>query len=217
MSPAADPGWVVVVPVKRGEIAKSRLTEVTPEQRAALARAFPADCVEAALVTDVVCRALVITDDALAAATLTDLGAEVISDAPDAGINPALVHAQEHVRRHYGDRSLVVLSGDLPALRPDELSVALGRAASHPRSCLADHAGDGTTLLTARHGVDLQPGFGAGSRARHVSDGAVDLDPTGLSSLRRDVDTWTDLLDAVRQGVGRHTRTVLETHDLPFR
>jgi 2-phospho-L-lactate/phosphoenolpyruvate guanylyltransferase len=214
MARPADAAWVLVVPVKRGDIAKSRLTGVTARQRTDLARAFPADCTEAALACRRVDAAVVVTDDPVAADAVRALGADVIADEPDAGLNPALQHAHAHVQRRYGPRPVAVISGDLPALRAAELDTALARASGFARAFVHDHAGTGTTLLTAAPGVDLDPRFGHGSRQRHARSGAHELDPRGLDGLRRDVDTWADLVDACRLGVGRHTTAVMRRHRL---
>lgn len=216
MSLSPEPAWVVVVPVKRGDIAKSRLVGLTARQRTDLARAFPADCAVAALGSEQVRTVVTITDDPVASAALQGLGAQVIPDEPDAGLNPALRHAHAYVRAAYGDPAVAVLSGDLPALRSSELSTALSRAHAYPRAFLRDHAGDGTTLLTAGPGADLDPRFGRGSGRHHRDGGAVELEPDGLVSVRRDVDTPADLEDAVVLGVGRHTRAVLQRHRLSF-
>jgi 2-phospho-L-lactate guanylyltransferase len=214
MTRATASAWVVLVPVKRAGIAKSRLTGITPRQRLELARAFPADCVEAALSAPAVRDVVAITDDEVAARTFAGLGARVIADEPDAGLNPALEHAADYVHRHFDDPPVAVLSGDLPALRHHEVDTALDRARGSTRAFLADCAGEGTTLLAAPSGVVLEPHFGAGSRQRHLSSGAREIDPHGLDSVRRDVDTPADLQDALLLGVGRHTRAVLERHGL---
>jgi 2-phospho-L-lactate/phosphoenolpyruvate guanylyltransferase len=214
MGPSTDASWVVVVPVKRADVAKSRLSGVTPGQRVELARAFPADCAAAAIACDRVGAVVVVTDDTVAAATVQGLGATVIPDTPDAGLNAALEHARSYVRDRFGDRPVVVLSGDLPSLRPEELSRALALAQGSARAFLSDHAGEGTTLLAAAPGTDLDPRFGTASRRRHLDSGADELDPEGLQSVRRDVDTWSDLEDAVHLGVGRHTQEVLRRHQL---
>lgn len=217
MTHSTEPAWVVVVPVKRADIAKSRLAGVTAGQRAELARAFPADCAEAVLACDRVAAVVVVTDDTAAAATLRGLGATVIPDEPDAGLNAALQHARCYVRERYGDPPVVAVSGDLPSLRTSELSAALERARRFDRAFLPDRAGDGTTLLTAGPGIELDPRFGPASRQHHRASGADELDPTGLDSVRRDVDTWGDLQDAVHLGVGRHTGAVLQRHRIGVR
>jgi 2-phospho-L-lactate guanylyltransferase len=214
MTAPTNAAWVVVVPVKRAAIAKSRLTGVTDDQRIELARAFPADCVAAALACEEVRAVVAVTDDEVAAEQLRGLGAQVIPDEPDAGLNPALRHAQAFVRSAYGDPAVAVLSGDLPALRAAELATALKHAQQHDRAYLADAAGDGTTLLTATAGVELRPRFGVGSSNEHLSTGAHRLPDGGLDSARRDVDTPEDLRAAVRLGVGPHTADVLARHRL---
>lgn len=212
MARATERPWVAVVPVKRAGIAKSRLTGVTAQQRTELARAFPADCAEAALATPNVATVVMVTDDEPARAMLLELGAEVIPDEPDAGLNPALEYAREYVQERYGGHPVAVLSGDLPAITADELATALRRADDVPRAFLTDQAGDGTTLLTAQPGVELCPRFGTASRRQHLVTGAHELDPTGLPTVRRDVDTLDDLRAAHGLGVGRHTAAVLERH-----
>ena len=99
--------------------------------------------------------------------------------------------------------NIAVLQGDLPALRPDELSAALLAAARHRRSFVADRQGTGTSALFA-FGVPLDPRFGAGSASRHRLSGAVELRGTwpGLSC---DIDTPDDLAQAQLLGLGPAT------------
>lgn len=214
MSPAAQrpsvAPSVVVVPVKRGQIAKSRLAATAGRHRADLARAFAADCVVAALRCRAVTSVVAVTDDAAARVALLGLGADVVPDRPDAGLNPALEHGADWARARYRGCRVTVLSADLPALRSDDLTLALQEARRWPRAFVADAAGTGTTLLTAAPDAPLQARFGLASRAAHRAGGAVELDSIAVPSLRRDVDTDVDLRDAVRLGVGAHTAAVLD-------
>ena len=57
------------------------------------------------------------------------------------------------------------LAADLPALRPGELDRALRAAAHWPEAFVADAAGTGTTLYTARPGTPFRPRFGPGRPA----------------------------------------------------
>ena len=194
--------WGVVVPVKRLELAKSRLAAFGDDARQELALAFAADVVETALG---VARVLVVTDDPRAAAMLAGLGAEVAPDDPDAGLNPALVHGAELLREGPDPLGVATLSADLPALRRDDLREVLG-AVGTGRAFVADLDGEGTTLLAAGAGAELLPAFGPASRAAHLASGATPL--VAGRALRCDVDTPTDLLTALALGVGRHTRAV---------
>jgi 2-phospho-L-lactate/phosphoenolpyruvate guanylyltransferase len=192
--------WCLVVPVKRLALAKTRLASVAGPHRADLALAFALDTVDAALGCDLV-RAVV-------ARALAALGASVVADEPDAGLNPALVHGAMVARAAHPGCGVGALSADLPALRPGELAAALHEAAGHDVSFVPDAGGDGTTLLLARHGVAFQPQFGAGSARRHAEAGAVELSDD-LPSLRRDVDTERDLAVAAALGLGPRSRSVV--------
>ncbi|MCW2585435.1 MAG: hypothetical protein JWN55_951, partial [Frankiales bacterium] len=76
--------WGVVVPVKRLSLAKTRLAAYGDDRRRALALAFAADVVLAAAT---VAEVLVVTDDEQAGPLLAALGARVVPDDPDAGLN----------------------------------------------------------------------------------------------------------------------------------
>ena len=170
--------------------------------------ADPADVVEAALRCSVVERVLVVSDDPRATRLLRELGATVVADAPDAGLNPALRHGAELLRVEHPGRGVATVSADLPSLRPEDLAAALVQVPAGGRGFVADADGRGTTLLAAGPGVDLDPHFGRDSARRHEESGARAL-RAAVVTLRHDVDTEADLREAVALGVGRHTRTAL--------
>lgn len=199
-------GWSLVVPLKPLAQAKSRLAAAAGAARPALALAFALDTVAAALDCGLVADVTVVTDDPTAGARLAGLGAFVVADVPAAGLNAALRYGAERVRERGAAGGVAALNGDLPALRPAELSLVLAAAAQAPeRAFLADAAGVGTTLLAAAPGIDLAPAFGGASRARHLASGAREITLTGVPSVRRDVDTPEDLREALALGVGPRT------------
>ncbi len=200
--------WSLVVPAKRLEAAKTRLTPLTGGGRAGgvhaeLVLALLADTVAAARACPAVDDVVVVTDDARAAATVRALGARTVPDEPDGGLNPALAHGA----RAAASPAVAALSSDLPALRPAELAAALAAAAAAPRGFVADAAGTGTTLLTAA-GVPLDPRFGRDSAAAHAASGARAL-AGDWPGLRRDVDTPADLREATGLGLGTATAALL--------
>jgi 2-phospho-L-lactate guanylyltransferase len=198
-----------VVPVKRLTTAKTRLTSATGQARERLALAFCLDTVEAAMACPRVIDVVVVTDDDTAAAALAGLGATVVGDEPDDGLNPALVHGAAAALRLHPTAAIAALSADLPSLRPRELTVALDAGLRNPVSVVRDVAGDGTTLLLAAPGSRLEPQFGHGSGDRHVSVGAIDISTYDIASLRRDVDTDEDLREAIALGIGRRSAEVV--------
>lgn len=196
--------WTLLVPVKRLDIAKTRLA-LDSVQRSELALAMALDTVSAALDAELVAEVVVITDDARATRALSDVGARVVTDAPDAGLNPALVHGSQlatHSR-------VAALSSDLPGLQPSELDDVLREALNHAVCVVGDTAGIGTTLLAAARVAEFSPAFGIDSRSAHVRAGAVDLTDSAGESVRHDVDTIDALREAVRRGVGPRTHETI--------
>jgi 2-phospho-L-lactate/phosphoenolpyruvate guanylyltransferase len=200
--------WDLVVPVKRLSRAKTRLVGPAAPHRADLALAFALDTVAAALQCGEVGDVVAVTDEPDAARHLSALGAVVVPDRPDAGLNPALRHGAETARAAHPHRGVGALSADLPALRPDELGRALARAADHDLVLVRDADSAGTTLLAAAPGRALEPQFGPGSAGLHAAAGAVDVTGTDLPGLRRDVDTVEDLLAAAALGLGPRSAAV---------
>jgi 2-phospho-L-lactate/phosphoenolpyruvate guanylyltransferase len=197
--------WSVLMPVKVLARAKSRLAGLAGPRRGDLALALACDTVTAVLGADAVARVIVITDDQVATAALTALGALVVPDEPRDGLNAALRHGAGYASARWPADGTAALSADLPALRPEQISRALRAAAAWPTAFVADAAGDGTTLYTAVPGAAFRPSFGLASRARHAAGGAVELVLDGVAGLRRDVDTPSDLRGAVTLGLGPHS------------
>ncbi len=197
--------WSVLMPVKVLSEAKSRLAALAGPRRGELALAVACDTVTAVMRTDQAARAIVITDDPVAASALRELGAQVIPDEPRDGLNAALRHGAAIAARSWPASGTAALSADLPALRPAELARALKAAAAWPNAFVADAPGDGTTLYTAAPGVAFRPAFGLASRARHAAGGAIELGLTDVPGLRRDVDTPADLRGAAELGLGTRT------------
>lgn len=173
--------WTVVVPVKHPEVGKSRLT-VPGVDRTTLARAIALDTIEAAAE---VARVIVVSADP----GLTAPGVELVLEPHASGIAAAVelgLAAAPAGRR-------AVLLGDLPGLRPDDLSLALELADAVRLGAVPDEERQGTTLVTARDG-DLPADFGVDSWRRHRSLGFVELAIPSGSTLRRDVDTADHLI-----------------------
>jgi 2-phospho-L-lactate guanylyltransferase len=204
--------WVAVVPVKPLSRAKSRLLGALPGvSHERLVLGLLRDTLVAVLDCPAVAELIVVTNEPRAADVATGLGARVAPDAPDAGLNPAFAHGAALA----GAVPVAALTGDLPALRPAELTAVLAAAAAlaAPSAALAaegrrgfvpDATGTGTTLLTAPSGTALRPRFGPGSAAAHAASGAAPL-VGPWPSLRRDVDTPDDLTEAAALGLGAHT------------
>jgi len=197
--------WTLVVPVKPGPTAKSRL-DVPGVDRTALARAIVLDTLEQVLASRRVARLLLVGGSPDAAEAWPGAPIEVVPD-PGEGLLSAiaagLAAAGDGVPR-------AVLLGDLPGLRAAELDAALRLAGSAARAFVPDAEGTGTVIATARPGMPFEPLFGEGSAARHHGAGFIELRLPARTGLRRDVDTVEQLRDlALADRLGPRTRALL--------
>lgn len=200
--------WAIVVPVKRLTAAKTRLSG-DPGVRGTLALAMAEDTVRAAVGCAVVDAVVVVTDEPAAAEAMRALGAWVVADTPDAGLNPALEHGAAEALRRAPGVGVAAIASDLPSLRADSLAVVLDAAAAHAAAVVADADGDGTTVFAARTATSFMPRFGTRSRQAHLSGGAHDVTGSARADVRRDVDTVDALRDAVALGCGPSTTAAL--------
>lgn len=194
--------WHVLVPMCALQSAKTRLAPLGHVVRRELALAMLLDTLAATAQSGV--RLHLVTADAgvIRAVAATDLPAQV-HHCPGRGLN----HDLRGAALHLSPGPAAVLLGDLPTLRPEPLADALTRARRFRSAVVADAAGTGTTLLTAKDRHMLRPAFGPDSLRRHRAAGAELLDADEV--LRRDVDVPADVWHAHELGVGRHTASVI--------
>lgn len=221
----------LVIPVKSLDEAKTRLSpDIARPARAALARAFALDTIDAALGASRVNR-IIVVGDLRGHVDEVPAGVTVVAEPEPRSLAAAVRHGIAEARRTAGDgwgrgvarsgddhddstagrshRGIAVLLGDLPALTAAALDAALEAASRHPLAFMPDADATGTTLATAAAHTRFEPAFGADSAAVHRALGFHDLShelPDARSApVRRDVDT-IDALDAALQlGVGPHT------------
>lgn len=196
----------LIIAVKRLSAAKTRLSPVFGAGvRERVVLAMLVDTINAALTVAAVRDITVVTPDQVAGYAASELGASILNDPTPAGhgdpLNNAIAVAEAAIRAD--SPNIVVLQGDLPALRPSELAETIAMARSHARSFVSDRHGTGTSALFA-FGTALDPRFGTDSAARHAHSGAVEL-AGAWPGLRCDIDTPADLSTALDLGVGPAT------------
>lgn len=200
--------WTVIVPIKGGPEAKSRLDPPPGVSRADLAAAIAADTVAAVACASAVGRVVVVCgDDAWARrALLADRSVRgrrapvrVVAEGQGAGLNGAIEDAARGLTG-----PLAVILGDLPAARPADVDAVLGACIGD--GFVADASGTGTTMLLSRSGR-LAPRFGAESASRHAAQGASRL--SANPRLVQDVDTAADLAAAALLGLGANCAALL--------
>lgn len=205
--------WTVVIPFKGGSLAKSRLglkhgehSPVDADRRSRLALAFLTDTVVATLAAPSVHHVIVVSSDPAVAAALPDVS--TIAD-PGKGLNAAISAGIHSGLGTTPNAPVAVLTGDLPSLTTDDVEAALQLAQNHSLGVVADHIGVGTTMITSHSGVELIPRFGGSSHRAHTDNGHFSLPVSPRSTLRKDVDTPLDLVNAMARGVGAATETTL--------
>lgn len=177
-------GWTAIVPLKISAASKSRLGD-------ALAAPARID-----LVVEMARHVLATLAQVPEVDRIVMLSAEQpdwwngVWSADRAGaLNPAL----EAWRQAERPARLLVIHGDLPFARPDEISTLLAAAQASSAALATDVAGLGTNALALSGRADFAFQFGIGSRAKHAACQPCHV--LELASLARDIDEPADLAD----------------------
>jgi 2-phospho-L-lactate guanylyltransferase len=190
---------LILVPVKRFDVAKSRLAEALDAvQRASLA-AWMLDRVLVAARDAYPSARIVLVGDEPAAAPVA--ARHRAGTFPETGndLNTTLAGALAGLRAEAASPAIVVAS-DLPRATPCDL-----RALSSPTGAaglVPSHDGDGTNAVWIPASAPFRPAFGAGSRSAHramFAGAGWPVVELALENLARDVDTVADLHAAARE------------------
>lgn len=181
------PGWTVVVPLKPPSIGKSRLA-VPAQVRPGVARALADDTLAAVSACHRVDEIVVVSCDP---AWDLPARARLVPEPRPTTINDAVARGLASISDQL---PRAVLLGDLSGLDSRDLTESLDAADRYDRGFVRDDEDTGTTLVTARPGIQLTTAFGTASALAHRRLGFVELPIRGSSTLRRDVDTVDDLL-----------------------
>jgi 2-phospho-L-lactate guanylyltransferase len=211
------PNLLAILPVKRFDAAKQRLSEgLDPSVRRALVEAMFSDVLVALRRCTLVDQLLVVSSDHGAQRIAGGYGAIVLADEQQ-GHNQAAALGLEHARELGVERALLV-PGDCPLLDPAELDALISRPAGRRSALIVpDRHGTGTNALLLTPVDSLTPSFGPGSRDRHESTAraaGLEVQTVEVASLALDVDTPDDLSAvesalAAHRGGAAHTRGML--------
>jgi len=188
---------LAILPVKRFELAKTRLGEqLRPQQRRTLAQAMVSDVLDALLASQWLDAVLVVTNEASVAALARERGAQVLADPAESGQSAAALVGVAHALAGSYERVLLV-PGDCPALEAGALRTLLERPMQPPAvTIVSDRVGSGTNALLLAPPDAIEPGFGPDSFARHrerTEQAQAAWHCEELASLLLDIDTPEDL------------------------
>lgn len=192
-----------VVPVKSLAHAKTRL-DLPPALRQALALAFVTDTVAALSACPTVAGVLVVTPDPVVGGRLGRLPVRLATEEGPGGLDRAVRTGVRAAREWRPDARVVVVPGDLPCLRPDDVGRVLDEAVTARGAFVPDRSGTGTTMLVQPPGLAITARYGPDSAARHRRLGLRRLVDAPVRA-RHDVDTLDDLRGATLLGVGEET------------
>ena len=195
----------ILVPVKPLASAKTRLRADIGGGADDLVLAMALDVVAAAKACRAVAEVALLTSDLRAGRAAALLGARVLPDVGD-GLNAALEAASAAVRQRRSDACVIAQPADCPSVTAADIAALIGWVdVLGRRVFISDATGSGTTSLAAPAGYDLDPQYGIGSCEAHAASGAQRLRGPRWDRAGRDVDTASDLAEAVSIGVGPHT------------
>jgi 2-phospho-L-lactate guanylyltransferase len=202
------------VPFKCFTRAKRRLrTAFSDAAVEEIGRAMLLDVLEALVGAQSLSRVAVLTDDTAVAQVAEQARAEVRLRTPDPGLNPAIEDACAEAGQQGFDAALVVL-GDLPQLRSEDVEIVL-EAGAHAPVVIVPSQDGGTALLYRRPPQIVPAHFGPDSAAAHANAAReAGIEPVLLHSLdalsRLDLDTPEDVEKLLASDRGSRTREVLE-------
>jgi 2-phospho-L-lactate guanylyltransferase len=142
----------------------------------------------------------VVTGDRTAESAARGHGVNVLADPVQQGHSQAAQIGVRHALVH-GFERVVLVPGDTPLLQPADIEGLLAR--SEPGvTVVPDRHGTGTNALVLTPPEAIEPSFGPGSCARHVSlaqEAGVPHRLDVVSALALDVDTPGDLAELVAE------------------
>jgi 2-phospho-L-lactate guanylyltransferase len=203
--------WALV-PVKRFDQAKQRLSDVLDAQeRALLARTMLSDVLHAIADVQELAGIAVITDDETAAQIARSFSARVLGDPAYGGTNVAVASGMTKLRDAGADAVLVV-PGDIPLVRPSDLRACLFARRYAPVVLAPASRDGGTNMLLQDCAANFSPAFGPDSFARHLAMARAARLPVGLVLRARiglDIDRPADLELLLGQADGCATQEIL--------
>jgi len=200
----------VIVPVKRLDMAKSRLSTIlTPNERRELALAMLTDVIQASIEAKSVDKVIVVSSDNLALRYVEGLGAHAMLDM--GGLNAAVKRAMEWCAKH-GATATLTIPLDLPLLKPMDIDGIVNLLGERRGVVLCPSTDGGTNALLCSPPNIIEPHFGPKSFHKHMLEASKRGVPCLIYNSPRvslDIDTPMDFKRLVIGKVGAHTRMYL--------
>jgi 2-phospho-L-lactate guanylyltransferase len=204
-------GIWAIVPVKRFSAAKQRLRSVLSEHgRVQLADAMLRDVLQALQTLPQLGGIAVVTADNVAAEIGRAMGARIVADRLEAGVNTAVAQGLHATRA--AEAPVAVIAADVPFATSSEIAAALADLQHYSIVLTPATTDGGTNLLAMRRNDLVEPSFGERSFARHRELARAANLSCGVqraAGLGHDIDRPSDLWVPAESGATR-TAALLE-------
>ncbi|MEW9807811.1 2-phospho-L-lactate guanylyltransferase [Mesorhizobium sp. ZMM04-5] len=202
-------GYWAIVPVKRLDRAKSRLSLLLgAAERRELADAMLRDVFDVLVASERLSGIVVVTNDAQAMQLAKGIGAAVVPDRLEAGTNEAVRQGLEWLLGRECDGAIVV-PGDVPFLSPAEVDAVAEALDAHALVLVPALRDGGTNMLGIRPSNLMETAFGPDSFSRHLALAqAAGIAPwvLHLEGAGHDIDVSSDLFCSAEGGAATRTR-----------
>ena len=201
--------WAVI-PVKRLESVKQRLAkELSPEGRKRLYLAMLFDVLDSLVQTPSIKGISVVTPDSQVEAIVCSYQTDVhiIKETGSPSLNGALRQAARSLQKS-GVTHMLVVPGDLPLLKPDEVGQIVACSSLASVIIVPDKTWSGTNGLLLKLPTSIRLSFGPNSFQAHLMQArtrGVSNRVCPLPSLSWDIDHFADLTSVIENGRGTKT------------
>lgn len=200
---------LALVPMKDLGDAKQRLSRVLDEpERMGLVYAMLRDVIAALNASATIDRIVIVAHDR----GYLDFGVEFIEEAMNAGYNEAIAHALS-TPLPAGSNALLILPGDVPAVRPEEIDRLAAIADPGTMRIAPARDGDGTNGLLMAPPDLMATAFGPGSYTRHrrlAEAKGASVETVEGAGIAFDIDTPADLVTFCAVDGRSETHTYLD-------
>ena len=188
---------IAIVPVKDLSRAKERLSPVLSQSdRTKLANIMLEDVLTAVKGSKLLTKLFVVTSDGLAIDLASSLDIEVIKEAKQESESSSIDYSS-NVCKDLGAGSVLVIPGDVPLIRPEDVDYILEREKPRPSAILVPaRDGLGTNAILRRPPDAFPSRFGYDSFNKHIEEAkkrGIEFDIYHLPRIALDIDEPKDL------------------------
>jgi len=202
-----------IVPVKRFENAKTRLSSVLDkEDRVRLSTLMLDDTLRILSVAPSLSRVIIVSSDKRAHELATKHGVNFLNEEKEMGVNSAVALADSYCIREAADATIII-PHDLPLINESDISKAQELAQKQDQCVVIcpSHRYDGTNMLLRKPPSVIATFYDLNSYRMHIKAAAslgISIKYFFSKGLMYDVDTPEDVMHLMKEGSGTAGRSV---------